>query len=126
MLILTMSSCNNSNKNDSKVIEGKIIHSVYFWLNNPDDKNDIETFETAIKKLMKNSQYANKMHLGKPAVTEKREVIDNSYNYCLIFTFNTYKDQRIYQDEPAHLIFIGEAKHLWKKVLVYDSIQEAI
>ena len=72
-----MSSCNNSNKNDSKVIEGKIIHSVYFWLNNPDNKNDIETFETAIKKLMKNSQYANKMHLGKPAVTEKREVIDN-------------------------------------------------
>ena len=33
-----MSSCNNSKENDSKVIEGKIIHSVYFWLNNPDNK----------------------------------------------------------------------------------------
>ena len=62
-----MSSCNNSKENDSKIIEGKIIHSVYFWLNEPGNKEDVETFETAIKKLMKNSQYANKMHLGKPA-----------------------------------------------------------
>ena len=37
IIILTMSSCNNSKENDSKVIEGKIIHSVYFWLNNPDN-----------------------------------------------------------------------------------------
>ena len=124
--LLIMSSCNNSNESDSKIIEGKIIHSVYFWLNDSDNKEDVKTFETAVKKLMKNSQFANKMHLGKPANTEKREVIDNSYSYCLIFTFDTYKDQRIYQDEPAHLIFIGEAKHLWKKVLVFDSIQEPI
>ena len=121
-----MTSCNNSNQAESKVIEGKIIHSVYFWLNDSNNNNDVKVFETAIKKLMKNSQFANKMHLGKPAATEKREIIDNSYDYCLIFTFNSYKDQRIYQDEPAHLIFIGEAKHLWKKVLVFDSVQEAI
>ena len=31
--LLIMSSCNNSNESDSKIIEGKIIHSVYFWLN---------------------------------------------------------------------------------------------
>ena len=126
-LILTfMSSCNNNSEKNSKEIKGKIVHSVYFWLNDPQNENDVKTFETAIKKLMKNTQFANQMHLGKPAATEKREVIDNSYDYCLIFTFDTYKDQRIYQDEPAHLIFIGEAKHLWKKVLVYDSLQEAI
>jgi len=121
-----MSSCNNTQENNSKEIKGKIVHSVYFWLNDPLNQDDVKTFETAIKKLMKNTQFANHMHLGKPAATEKREVIDNSYNYCLIFTFDTYKDQRIYQDEPAHLIFIGEAKHLWKKVLVFDSLQEPI
>jgi len=126
LTFLIMSSCNNSNQTESKVIEGKIIHSVYFWLNESSNNDDVKVFEKAIKKLMKNSQFANKMHLGKPAATEKREIIDNSYDYCLIFTFNTYKDQRIYQDEPAHLIFIGEAKHLWKKVLVFDSVQEAI
>lgn len=123
---LIMTSCNNSNQAESKVIEGKIIHSVYFWLNDSNNNDDVKVFETAIKKLMKNSQFANKMHLGKPAATEKREIIDNSYDYCLIFTFNSYKDQRIYQDEPAHLIFIGEAKHLWKKVLVFDSVEEPI
>ena len=121
-----MSSCNSSKEKNSKEIEGKIIHSVYFWLNNPENKEDVDKFEASIKKLMKNTQFANKMHLGKPASTEKREVIDNTYDYCLIFSFDTYEDQRIYQDEPAHLIFIGEAKHLWKKVLVYDSLQEPI
>jgi len=126
LTFLIMSSCNNSNQAESKVIEGKIIHSVYFWLNDSNNNDDVKVFETAIKKLMKNSQFANKMHLGKPAATEKREIIDNSYDYCLIFTFNSYKDQRIYQDEPAHLIFIGEAKHLWKKVLVFDSVEEPI
>ena len=120
-----MSSCNNSNESDSKLIEGKIIHSVYFWLNDSDNKEDVKTFETAIKKLMKNSQFANKMHLGKPANTEKREVIDNSYNYCLIFTFDTYKDQRIYQDEPVwwgdvNISFkSSEFDELYKRVIKY-------
>jgi len=87
LLILTfMSSCNNTQENNSKQIKGKIVHSVYFWLNDPQNQHDVKTFETAIKKLMKNTQFANQMHLGKPAATEKREVIDNSYNYCLIFT----------------------------------------
>jgi len=124
--LFIMSSCNSSKEKNSKEIEGKIIHSVYFWLNNPENKEDVDKFEASIKKLMKNTQFANKMHLGKPASTEKREVIDNTYDYCLIFSFDSYEDQRIYQDEPAHLIFIGEAKHLWKKVLVYDSLQEPI
>ena len=48
-----MSSCNNSKENNSKIIEGKIVHSVYFWLNDSENLKDVETFETAIKKLMK-------------------------------------------------------------------------
>ena len=63
LLILTfMSSCNNTQENNSKEIKGKIVHSVYFWLNDPQNQDDVKTFETAIKKLMKNTQFANQMH----------------------------------------------------------------
>ena len=54
-----MSSCNSSKEKNSKEIEGKIIHSVYFWLNNPENKEDVDKFEASIKKLMKNTQFAN-------------------------------------------------------------------
>ena len=50
LLILTfMSSCNNTQENNSKEIKGKIVHSVYFWLNDPQNQDDVKTFENNIK-----------------------------------------------------------------------------
>ena len=76
-------------------------------------------------KLQKKQQNQKK-HLGKTGNTAKRDVIDNSYDYCMILTFPSLEAQRLYQDDPTHLIFIDQAKHLWKKVRVYDSIKEPI
>jgi hypothetical protein len=53
-------------------------------------------------------------------------VVENSYDYCMILTFPSLRAQRLYQDAPTHLIFIDEAKHLWKKVQVFDSMKESI
>ena len=121
-----ITSCSSVKKENSKIIEGEIFHTVYFWLNNPDNLEEVALFEKEIKKLMNTNDLAVKMHLGKPASTTKRGVVDNSYNYCMIFTFPSLKNQRIYQDHPCHLIFIDKAKHLWKKVQVYDSSTEPI
>jgi hypothetical protein len=60
-------------------------------------------------------------HVGTPADTE-REVIDNSYSYCLVVTFDSKKEHDIYQDHTLHKQFIENASDLWEKVLVYDSI----
>ena len=121
-----MKTKNFNNFDNSRIINGKIIHSVYLWLNNPENKNDVNQFEKAIKTLVKNTQFATKIHLGNPANTKKRDIIENTYHYCLIFTFDSYEDEKKYQNEDAHKKFISIAKKLWKKVLVFDSFLETI
>ncbi len=96
-------------------------HVVYFWLNHPDNNQDRSDFETSLKKFLNNSKYAQTKFIGTPANTP-REVVDNSYTYSLILSFPSKEDQEKYQKEQAHLDFIKEASHLWKKVQVFDSV----
>lgn len=60
-------------------------------------------------------------HIGKPAGTN-RDVIDTSYSVSWLLFFDNRADQDNYQTDPIHLRFIDECKDLWKKVVVYDSI----
>ena len=112
-----MSSCNQN----QEVIKGDFIHSVYFWLKNPDSEADRAAFETSLKKFINSSEFVMSKHIGTPASTN-REVIDNTYTYSLILSFKDKADQDKYQDEPVHKTFIAESENLWKKVLIYDSI----
>jgi len=64
-----------------------------------------------------------KIHIGPPADTD-REVIDNTYSYNLLLTFESKKEHDIYQEHPAHKKFIENASSLWTKVLVYDSVKK--
>lgn len=96
-------------------------HVVYFFLNNPEDPKDRIDFEASLKKFMDSSLYAKTKFIGVPAETS-RDVVDNSYTYSLILTFPSKEMQDNYQEEPAHLLFIEEAAHLWSKVIVYDSV----
>jgi hypothetical protein len=98
------------------------VHSVYFWLKNPTNIDDRTLFETSLKKFINESKFAREKFIGTPAGTQ-RSVVDNSYDYCLIVTFNSKEDQDKYQKEPAHLQFIKEAKHLWEEVIIYDAIK---
>ena len=106
--------------NAQQAIKGDFVHAVYFWLKNPDNQEDKKAFEASLKKFIDVSQYIKSRHLGTPAATS-RPVIDNSYTYCLVVTFDSKKQQDQYQEEPAHKRFIEESKDLWEKVLVYDS-----
>ena len=112
-----MSSCNEK----QGVIEGNFIHSVYFWLKNPDSEADRTAFETSLKKFINNSEFITSKHIGAPAATN-RGVIDNTYTYSLILTFKDKATQDKYQEEELHKTFIAESENLWKKVLVYDSV----
>lgn len=97
------------------------VHVVYFWFKNPKNENDRALFEKSLKQFMDASQYAETKFIGKPAETP-REVVDNSYTYSLICSFASKEDQDKYQTEPPHLVFVEECKHLWEKVVVYDSL----
>ena len=97
------------------------VHTVYFWFNNPDNEKDHTDFKQSLQKFLKNSKYAKTNFIGKPAQTP-REVVDNSYTYALIVTFDSKEEQDLYQKEEAHLLFIEESKHIWKEVRIYDSL----
>ena len=96
------------------------IHHVYFWLKNPLSVEDRDNLIEGLKKLSTVTTIKN-FHIGMPAATS-REVIDSSYAISWLLLFNNKDDQDSYQIDPVHLKFVEDCKHLWSKVVVYDTI----
>lgn len=96
------------------------IHHVYFWLDNPGSKEDLDKLLAGLKKLSA-VKTIKTFYIGKPADTN-REVIDSSYSVSWLLFFDNKADQDSYQVDPIHLKFVDECKHLWKKVTVYDTV----
>ena len=101
---------------------GPLLHTVFFWLKNPKSRKERADFEKAIRKLINTNPQAIANHLGCPAGSENRDVVDSSFTYCYTMSFPNLRAQDEYQTDPSHISFIQEAKHLWIKVRVYDSI----
>jgi len=99
---------------------GLFIHHVYFWLHHPESKADKTALIEGLQKLSKASTIKS-FHIGQPAAT-KRDVIDSSYSISWLLYFDNAADQDSYQTDPIHLKFVAECKHLWKKVVVYDTV----
>ena len=95
------------------------IHHVYFWLNNPGSVADFDALVAGLKKLSA-VETIKTFYIGKPADTN-RDVIDRSYSVSWMVLFANKADQDSYQVDPIHLKFVEECKHLWKKVVVYDT-----
>jgi hypothetical protein len=102
------------------MVENKFIHHVYFWLKNPDSKEDRAKLVEGLKKLSK-VKTIKMFHIGQPADTN-RDVIDRSYAVSWFTLFDNAADQASYQTDPIHLKFIGECSNVWTKVVVYDSV----
>ena len=102
-------------------LKNTFIHHVYFWLKNPESKEDLQKLIAGLEALSTVSEI-KLFHIGTPAATD-REVIDNTYAVSWLNIFETAHDQDVYQTHPLHLKFIEDCSHLWSKVKVYDSIQ---
>lgn len=98
-----------------------LFHQVFFWLKNPGDKTDRDKLIAGLKAL-KAVDVIQHLHVGVPASTEKRDVIDNSYDVSELMVFRSVEDQKRYQDHPLHQKFVAECSPLWSKVVVYDSM----
>jgi Stress responsive A/B Barrel Domain len=98
-----------------------MVHQVYFWLKNPANEADkaklIEGLETLLK-----IPVLKMVHIGTPAPTTDRAVIDSSYGLSWLCIFNNVEDEAIYQKHPIHTKFVADYAHLWQKVVVYDAI----
>jgi hypothetical protein len=99
----------------------QLVHHVFFWLKNRDSKEDLAKLLAGLRTLEK-IETIRKLHIGVPASTEKRDVVDNSYQASELMFFDDTAGQKTYQDHPIHQKFIADCGHLWEKVVVYDSI----
>ena len=95
------------------------VHVVNFWLKKDLSDAERQQFVNGVKALG-NIESLVTFNIGTPAATD-RPVIDRSYDYCELTIFNDVEGHDIYQVHPLHLKFIDECKHLWEKVLIYDS-----
>jgi Stress responsive A/B Barrel Domain len=103
-----------------KMAKNMFVHHVYFWLKNPQSKEDKAKLVAGLEKLSK-VKNIDMFHIGQPAGTN-REVIDTSYSVSWLLIFKDKAAQDAYQVDPIHLKFVEECSSLWQKVLVYDSI----
>jgi hypothetical protein len=105
-----------------KVEKKMVIHHVYFWLKNPDSKEDLARLLEGLKTLS-GIETVRQIHIGVPASTEKRPVVDSSYNASELLFFDDLSAQKTYQDHPIHKKFVENCSHLWEKVIVYDMLE---
>lgn len=98
-----------------------LVHHVFFWLKNPNSEEDRFLFLENIQQLGE-IEAVKAFHVGVPADTEKRPVIDNSYTFSLVTVFDSIEAEAEYQTHPKHLSFIENCKVLWDRVQVYDSM----
>ncbi len=106
-----------NNSKDKKVL----IHHVFFWLKNPDSTEDRDKLVEGVKTLGA-IESIRQIHVGVLASTEKREVVDTSWQVSELMFFDDEAGQKIYQDHPIHQAFIKNYGHLWSKVLVFDAM----
>ena len=99
-----------------------VVHHVFFWLKNPDSKEDRDKLAAGVKALSK-IPTVKELHVGIGASTEKRDVIDSSWGVSELMFFSDLEGQATYQTHPIHLEFIKNYSHLWEKVIVYDAVE---
>lgn len=121
LVALILFSSTYGQENAEVEFDPAFVHVVYFWLNEPENTSDRAEFEAALNTLLENSKFTKTNYVGTPPKAI-REVVDDSFTYCLIVTFESEQAQESYQVEPAHLKFIEDAGHLWNKVVVYDAL----
>lgn len=99
----------------------KLVHHVFFWLKNPNSKADLEKLLAGLRTL-EEIESVRGIHIGVPASTEKRAVVDASFSVSEILFFDDVASQNVYQEHPIHKQFVKDCSHLWERVVVYDAV----
>tara|TARA_R110002050_G_scaffold98569_1_gene204799 strand:- start:168 stop:467 length:300 start_codon:yes stop_codon:yes gene_type:complete len=97
-----------------------LIHSVFFYLKPELSAADRAAFAEGVATLGTISAL-EAFYLGRPAATEKRPVIDDTYDYAITCVLADVAAQNAYQVDPIHLAFIAAHKDKWATVKIYDA-----
>lgn len=109
------------NPHSSTTASKMLLHHVFFWLKQPGSVSDRKKLVEGLQTL-KAIPTIKQLHIGYPASTEKREVVDNSWDVSELMFFDDLAGQKVYQDHPIHQDFVQNYGHLWSKVVVYDAM----
>ena len=101
-------------------MQKQIIHHVFFWLKNASSIEDRDQLIEGLKTLGEIETVRN-IHIGIPASTKPRPVVETTYSVSELLFFDDLAGQAEYQEHPIHKKFIECCSHLWEKVVVYDS-----
>lgn len=103
----------------SKPAVPPVVHHVFFWLKNPKSKEDLARLLAGLRTLG-GIETVKAIHIGVPAETEQRGVVDASYQASEILFFDDVAGQNAYQVHPIHKKFVADCEHLFERVVVYD------
>ena len=106
---------------EAKTDQTAFIHTVFFWMKKGVTEEEKTNFMKKGMTDLSKVPSIYKVYYG-PAADTPREVVDNSYDAALVVHFKNSADHDKYQDDPIHLKFIEDYKHLWDKVQVYDNL----
>jgi hypothetical protein len=99
-----------------------IVHHVFFWLKNAGSEADRKKLIEGVKTL-RAIDAVGELHVGVVASTEKRDVVDASWDVSELIFFRDLASQAAYQSHPIHQAFIRDYGHLWSRVIVYDAVE---
>jgi len=100
-------------------VQAKLVHHVFFWLKRPGNQADRDQLIAGLRTL-RAIPVIRDLQIGVPASTEKRDVVDSSFDVSELMVFDNAVDQKVYQDHAIHQAFVKSCEHLWAKVVVYD------
>lgn len=99
---------------------GFFIHSVYFWLKNDLSAEQLDLFLEGLESLTQ-IETVSHGYIGKPAGTN-RPIIDRTYSYALILTFENQDAHNRYQEHVVHEKFRQDCSSFWAHIKIYDCI----
>lgn len=103
-------------------LEDAFVHTAYFWYKEGSSAEEISAFEANSEKL-RNIETVQAFFAGPPAATN-RAIIENTYDYAIVFLFKNLEDQEYYQEHPIHKQLIVDHEHMWERVMVTDVDRE--
>lgn len=101
--------------------QAALVHHVFFWLKRPSVTADRDRLIEGIRTLAK-IETVRALHVGVPASTVERPVVDASYSVSELLVFDDVVGQNLYQAHPLHAKFVADCSDLWDRVVVYDTM----
>lgn len=96
-------------------------HYLLFWLKPELTEKQVADFAQFFEELHK-LPYLKSLHYGRPAKSSPRKVLDSTYTYNVVMTFDSLEDLETYGKLPKHLETVKKYSVFWDKMQVYDSV----